>query len=371
MKSILKQWDYALIKIKSKFRKKSAEEKKEETQEKDVKKLLKKKRKRRKNRQILKDYLVRAGLEHLQGKKIKKNILSVGVIVSAILTFVVAIWWFLGEQSSTWAILSFIAIWTAVLAAVIIISWVILYFALDIRIFNRTLQLEAVLPDFLQLTSSNISAGMPIDRALWYAVRPNFGVLAKEIEEVAKNTMAGEDLEKALTVFASKYDSKVLKRSINILLEGLHAGGEMADLLNKISINIQETRLLKKEMAANVMTYIIFIGFASIAAAPFLYALATVLLNVITTITAGMDLGASSGAISINVSESPISLSDFKIFASVMVAMTITFSMMIISVIRKGTVKQGLHLIPPAIIVGIGLYFLGFWAFDTMFSGFF
>ncbi len=233
------------------------------------------------------------------------------------------------------------------------------------------MQLEAVLPDFLQLTSSNISAGMPIDRALWYAVRPNFGVLAKEIEEVAKNTVAGEDLEKALTTFALKYDSKMLKRSINILLEGLHAGGEMADLLNKIAINIQETRLLKKEMAANVMTYIIFIGFASITAAPFLYALATVLLNVITTITAGMDLGSSSGPISINVSDAAISLSDFKIFATVMVSMTITFSMMIISVIRKGNVKQGLHLILPAVLLGLGLYFFGFWAFDTLFSGFF
>ena len=42
-----------------------------------------------------------------------------------------------------------------------------------------------VLADFLGLTSSNISAGMPIDRALWFAVRPKFGILAREIEEVA------------------------------------------------------------------------------------------------------------------------------------------------------------------------------------------
>lgn len=370
MSELLKKWDRVLLLIKSKFKKKTAEEKKEEVKQKDVKRLLKKKRVKRKNRQILREYLKRSGLEHISEKKVKRNIITLGLVISGILTLAVVFWWFLAEQSGLWALLSFIAIWTAVLAGVILLSWVLLYFALDFRIFNRTLQLEAVLPDFLQLTSSNISAGMPIDRALWHAVRPNFGVLAKEIEEVAKNTVAGEDLEKALMTFVSKYDSKLLKRSINILLEGLRAGGEMSELLNKIAINIQETRLMKKEMAANVMTYVIFIGFATVAASPFLFALATVMLKVITTIVSGMDIG-SAGGFTLNVSSEAISLHDFKIFSSVMVSITSTFSMMIISVIRKGNVKEGLRYIPPFIASGLILYHLSFWAFDTLFSGFF
>ncbi len=42
----------------------------------------------------------------------------------------------------------------------------------------------------------------------------------------------------------------------------MESGGEIGELLNKIAINIQETRIRKKEMAASVMTYAIFIGFA-------------------------------------------------------------------------------------------------------------
>jgi len=55
---------------------------------------------------------------------------------------------------------------------------------------------------------------MTIDRALWYAVRPRFGVLANEIEIVAKETMRGQDLKIALQNFADKYDSILLKNKI-------------------------------------------------------------------------------------------------------------------------------------------------------------
>ena len=85
-------------------------------------------------------------------------------------------------------------------------------FYLNLRIYNRTKEIEKVLPDFLQLTAANISAGMSIDKALWFSIRPRFGILAKEIETVAKKSMSGEDLEQALKEFASKYDSPTLDR---------------------------------------------------------------------------------------------------------------------------------------------------------------
>src|SRR4030043_1012258 len=98
--------------------------------------------------------------------------------------------------------------WLTCFIIILALLWGACLVFLDMRIFNRTKAVEAVFPDFLQLTSANISAGMPIDRALWYAVRPGFGVLAKEIESVAKNTMAGEDLRRALGNFSKKNNSK-------------------------------------------------------------------------------------------------------------------------------------------------------------------
>src|SRR3989338_1174040 len=100
---------------------------------------------------------------------------------------------------------------------------------------------------------------MTIDRALWYAVRPRFGVLAKEI-------MGGADLKESLEKFALRYDSTLLKRVVSMINEGIEAGGEIGELLNRIALDIQQQKSMLKEMSANVTTYVIFISFATVVA---------------------------------------------------------------------------------------------------------
>lgn len=238
---------------------------------------------------------------------------------------------------------------------------------LDIRITQRRKQVEEVLPDFLQLTAANIGAGMPIDRALWYAVRPRFGVLASEIETVAKRVITGEELDEALRAFTKQYDSPVLERSVNLLLEGIAAGGHIADLLHKISVDIQEQRILRQEMAANVMTYVIFISFASVLAAPVLFGLSTELLIVIKSIASGIGEEASSGAFSIT--PDVVSLADFKLFSLVVLVGSATFSSLIVGVIQKGSAKEGLRLMPGFAIVSVVVYLLSASFFHGLFGG--
>ena len=231
---------------------------------------------------------------------------------------------------------------------------------LDVQIFKRKLEIEEVLPDFLQLASANIRAGMSIDRALWYAVRPRFGILANEIEIVAKETISGRDLNKSLMKFAEKYDSNVVKRSISLLIKGADAGGEIGDLLNNISMNIQENRTMKREMGANVLTYVIFISFATIVAAPFLFALSYQLLTIIQKIMTSITLPSSTGSMGlmINLSSEGIKISDFNIFAIISLASTSFFSAVIVAIIRKGNIKEGIKYIPIFIITSITLFII-------------
>ena len=52
------------------------------------------------------------------------------------------------------------------------------YIWLSVKKYNRKNKIEAVLADYLQLVSTNVSSGMTIDQALWYAVRKRFGILS-------------------------------------------------------------------------------------------------------------------------------------------------------------------------------------------------
>jgi flagellar protein FlaJ len=250
-------------------------------------------------------------------------------------------------------------IWILIFSIVLFIMWLMFYGALDLAIFHRRQKLEEVLPDFLQLVSSNIRAGMTTDQALWYAVRPRFGVLAKEIEEVAKRTFAGEPLDDALQHFVRKYDSKTLERSINLLVEGMRAGGEVGELLNKIAGNIQETNIMKKEMAASVTTYIIFISFATIIAAPFLFGMAYQLIIVIQEVFSRVNITPGTNAgFPLTISKGVISTTDFKIFAVSSLLITSFFSSIIIAAIKKGDIKGGIKYIPMFMVSSLALFFI-------------
>ncbi len=242
--------------------------------------------------------------------------------------------------------------------------WLAFHQFLDLKIYSRRKQVEEVLADFLLLTSSNVRAGMTIDKALWYAVRPRFGVLAKEIEVVAKKTLSGEDLEKALKEFSDSYDSPLLKRSISLLVEGLNAGGEIGHLLNNIALNIQETNLLRQEMAANVTTYALFINFATLFAAPFLFSLAGEILKVVTKLGNAIDIDPNEisnagGGFTFSFSGTTLTYNDFFLFAIIVLTLTTIMSNVIVSTIKKGDAKEAIMTLPINIGISLGLFILG------------
>ncbi len=314
---------------------------------------------------LLGRFLTKAGIMTSQ-EVVRKRVFLVALILISIFT-VFLLTWFALNNALIWGVVSvLLTVWTLGFVLVWLLCWVVFASVLDVRIHKRRKELEAVLPDYLQLVAANIRAGMAIDRALWYAVRPRFGVLAKEIEDVAKRVLTGEELSTALRDFSNRYDSPVLQRSISLLLEGVAAGGEIADLLHKISTDITEQRILQQELSANVMTYSIFITFASIVAAPVLFGLSRQLLVVIQTIITDVDVPDDAGFF--QVSGDVVALSDFTIFAVVLLIGTSIISAMIVSTIRKGSVTDGLRLLPTFMFVSLILFALSSFLFGIIFG---
>ena len=91
--------------------------------------------------------------------------------------------------------------WTALPLVLALVFGGAIYFYLDLIIFNRTKRMEEVLPDFLRLVSENLKGGMPFERAMWSAIKPEFDILSSEVRLAAKRVMTGEDIGAALTEF--------------------------------------------------------------------------------------------------------------------------------------------------------------------------
>ncbi|MBS3134804.1 type II secretion system F family protein [Candidatus Woesearchaeota archaeon] len=236
---------------------------------------------------------------------------------------------------------------------------------------KRRNEIEDVLSDYLELVAANVGAGMTIDQALWYAIRDKFGVLAYEMETVAKKIMAGDDMEKAVYEFTDKYDSPILKKSFVLLIESIESGGEIASLISKIAWSVKENQIMKKEIAGNVTMYTMFIMFASVIAAPLLYSLSHRIIIIMSDLTQKIDLSSVTSVstkLPIQTIGQGISATDFKIFAYIMLFVTSLFSGMIISIVKKGSIKEGLKNIPYYIIASISLFLLFSVILTSLFS---
>ena len=283
--------------------------------------------------------------------KINVNkLITTSLIISFALSFIVLLS-FGGElkvaPNFTKALITYYLL--SLLTAFLIVTFYV-YARVLLKKTKRKKEIEDVLADYLQLVATNLNAGMPIDQAMWYAVRERFGILAKEVEIVARKVMGGEDLEEALIEFANKYDSDMLKRSILLLIEGLKSGGELSSLVDKISWDIKQSQILEKEISAETTTYSVFIIVASVFIAPFLYALSHRIIIVMADIISKINLKSLVG-ISANLplkftGGNVISVSDFKVFIFINLAITSIFCALVVSLIKKGNIKEGLKLIP-------------------------
>lgn len=217
---------------------------------------------------------------------------------------------------------------------------------------------EDILPDVLQLISSNLRAGMTVDKALMFSVRPEFGPFSDEINIVGKEITMGKDISEALEEMSERIKSEKLKKTISLITSGLKSGGELASLLSQTAQNLRNERLIEERVRANVLMYVIFIFSAIGFGAPLLFGLSSFLVETLT---------ASLGKINIpeeTAAEFPLMLSKVTIspefvltYVIVSLVTTSILGAIVIGLIRKGREREGIKYIPLLLFVSLAVFF--------------
>ncbi|MBI2558933.1 type II secretion system F family protein [Candidatus Woesearchaeota archaeon] len=244
------------------------------------------------------------------------------------------------------------------------------YFYLDLKIYQRTRRMEEQLPDFLQILAANLKGGMTFETALWSAIKPRFDVLGSEMAKASKKVMTGYEISKALSELTEKYDSLMLRRTVDLIISEVESGGNVSNLIDRLVANIKETKELKDEMSAAAVAYVIFISVIVIAISPLLFALSYHLLSLIVGFMGQLAVATQ------RVSNLPFSFSnvgmdpaDFRTFSLVAIFVISLFSSLIVSIVEKGDVKGGVKYIPIYIFGSGALYFLFLKVLGMVFGG--
>lgn len=319
----------------------------------------------------LRTYLVKAGI-YREPYTLLGGLFYLSYIITILLYFL----FFYGTITEAgplwWVFLRALLVFFILPLALMGLFLLLCYFALDLRIYNRTRKMEAVLPDFLQLVSSNLKGGLSFEKSLWLAIKPRFGILSNEIAIAAKRVMTGEDVDVALKEFSDKYDSPMLKRTMDLIIGEIQSGGKVADIIDDAVENLKKLKMLKDEMTASVLAYVIFIGAIVIFIAPILFALAYNLLIVIQKVTVLLATASASSGVTnpflAGFKALQIDKDDFILFSQTALGIIALFSSMIISIIEKGTIKAGVKYIPLFLVASQVFYYVCLKLLTAMFK---
>ena len=252
-----------------------------------------------------------------------------------------------------------------------LIIFLSIYTIIMLRIDSRRQKVEEVLPDFLLLASANVRAGMPIDQALWYAAKPEFGTLALEVELVARRVFAGQPFDQAIDLLAIRLESRSVHRAVALIKQGIASGGEIANILEKTGEEARKMHMVRKEISTSLLMYIIFIVFAAAVATPFLFSVSHQLLINLEGIVAKLpstDMSSIGGgniqsygglaglSTMFHFGQMPITSDQFLFFAIFAIFATSILSSLIIGVIRFGSKVRGVRYIPFMLVVSYAVF---------------
>jgi len=237
----------------------------------------------------------------------------------------------------------------------------IIYMIVYYKQMDRTQRIENSLPDMLQLVASNLKAGMTPYQSLKMASRKDFGPLKEEIDYATAKALGIENFGEALMSIKDHVKSDMLDRALKLLTSSLKAGGRLAEVLENVSLDIAETRELKRDLVTSTKSYSMFIMFMVVFGAPLLLGISFQFLTMVTDlyVSSAIEGGGLIGEIAITPEY-------FSNFAIVFLLITAILASSLMGTIREGDFKYGLRNFPLIFFGSVILFFVVRYVVGTM-----
>ena len=262
-----------------------------------------------------------------------------------------------------------------IVSIVISIIFVILfllggYFKEKLSKAREIRKMENVFPDFLQLMSSNLRAGITIDKAMLMSAREEFYPLNQEILKTGRDITTGRDIEKALLDMSKRINSDKISKTVLLIISGIKSGGDIATILEETSRNMRDRSFMEKKAASSVLMYVIFIFIAVAVGAPALFGLSNILVEILTTLLAGIEVVEASNT-PFTLSKVDISI-NFIFYFSIAFILVIDFlASLILGLVSKGQESEGLKFFLPLAVISLTIFLTIKFALAGFVQGFF
>ncbi len=185
--------------------------------------------------------------------------------------------------------------------------------------------------------------------------------------------ISNASFDKAIDHLSTHFNSKFVRRTVVLIKQGLSSGGRIAEILERTAQDVRNMHIIKKDIAASLLMYIIFLVFAASIGAPFLFSVSAKLIGLLEHVFAQLpdtgSLATMAGSSFIKPQPPVISTDQFMIFVVLSTIVTAICSGLMIGVIMRGNRMEGVRYIP-LMLLASGVIFIVISALlDTFLTG--
>ncbi len=121
---------------------------------------------------------------------------------------------------------------------------------------TRIKKADSEFPLLLRELAQAKRAGLTLVDSFGLIAEGEYGILTESLRTTAYQLTWGVPFEEALRLFAERHPTKMIKRSIELIIEGYRVGGDIGSILKITADDVNEVRALEKKRATDMMPYI-------------------------------------------------------------------------------------------------------------------
>jgi tight adherence protein C len=133
---------------------------------------------------------------------------------------------------------------------VALVAWRIPSIMLSRAIKQRKESIGRDLPEFLDLLSTTVQAGLSLNAAMMQAVEATSGPLHAELASTLSEIRLGRSREEALNAMADRANENSLSMAVSAIVQAEKLGSDLTDVLNELAKESRDRRWMRAEEKA-------------------------------------------------------------------------------------------------------------------------
>jgi len=216
---------------------------------------------------------------------------------------------------------------------------------------GRISEIEEALPDALRQMADTLRAGGTYEYALREIASSEYGPLKKEMNEVLRKLEEGENFENSLKTISLNVDSRLVQRTITIIIDSVRAGAGLASVLEEIAEDVREAHRINKERKARTVMQVIFMFMAGGAIAPMIFGFMSTISTLLITASSSVASQAEQAT-----AETALGIINLSIQAYIFIETLATALMM--SIMREGNMGKSIIYFPVLLFIAYLAYIM-------------